>query len=181
MTDAQTRTETTPFWRFSLHFYRQAGVSEACIALQDGCGIDVNLLLFLVWLAAQGRQLAPRDVKALDDKVRSWRELTVVPIREVRRRLKGAPTPVAPARQEAFRDKVKAVELEAERLQQEALFELTRSGPLGAAAEPGEAARGNIAAFAEAAGVNFPKPSVDVLLRAFDAIARGGLAPAPGA
>src|SRR5271170_5952237 len=44
MTDAPTSTET-PFWRFSLNFYRQADVSDACIALQDTCGVDVNLLL----------------------------------------------------------------------------------------------------------------------------------------
>ena len=57
MTDSQTKTETTPFWRFSLKFYRQAGVAEACIAAQDGCGVDVNLLLFLFWLASGGRQV----------------------------------------------------------------------------------------------------------------------------
>ena len=33
-----TPTATTPFWRFSLKFYGQSGVSDACIALQDGCG-----------------------------------------------------------------------------------------------------------------------------------------------
>ena len=35
------------------------------------------------------------------------------------------------AKQEALRDKVKAVELEAEKLQQEALYAFTQSGPLG--------------------------------------------------
>ena len=40
--------EITPFWRFSLYFYRQAGVSDACIALQDDCGVDVNLPAVLV-------------------------------------------------------------------------------------------------------------------------------------
>ena len=41
-----TPTATTPFWRFSLTYYGQPGVSDACIALQDGCGVDVNLLLY---------------------------------------------------------------------------------------------------------------------------------------
>jgi uncharacterized protein (TIGR02444 family) len=176
MTDAQTKTETTPFWRFSLHFYRQAGVSDACIALQDGCGIDVNLLLFLFWLAADRQQLSSDDVKKLDDTIRSWRDLTIIPIRDVRRKLKGAATLVEPGKQEVFRNKVKAVELDAERLQQEALFEFTGTGPLGVSAAPSAAARGSVAAYESAMGVNFPKTAVDVLLRAFDSIDHGSFA-----
>ena len=109
-------------------------MSDACIALQDGCGVDVNLLLFLFWLASDDRQLSAADVKMLDDNVRDWRNLTIMPIRDARRKLKGAATLVEPGKQEAFRNKVKAIELEAERLQQEALYEFSRSGPLGTAA-----------------------------------------------
>jgi uncharacterized protein (TIGR02444 family) len=169
MTDASTAT--TPFWRFSLGFYRQNGVSDACIALQDGCGVDVNLMLFLFWLASESRQLAADEVKKLDDQVRSWRESTIVPIRDTRRKLKGAATLVEPGQQEAFRNKVKAVELEAERLQQEALYGFTKSGPLGIKAAPRAAARANIAAYERAMGLNFPTASVAVLIGAFDAMA----------
>jgi uncharacterized protein (TIGR02444 family) len=172
MSDTQTQSAITPFWRYSLKFYGQSGVSDACIALQDGCGVDVNLLLYLFWLASEGRQLTADEVKAIDDRVRSWRELTIMPIRDVRRKLKGAATLAEPAKQEAFRDKVKAVELEAERMQQEALYAFTRSGPpLGRAAEPGNAARGNIAALAGALGKTFPKASVDVLISGFIGVA----------
>jgi uncharacterized protein (TIGR02444 family) len=170
MPDAETQTETTPFWRFSLHFYRQAGVSDACIALQDDCGVDVNLLLFLFWLASDGRQLDADEVKKLDDKVRSWRELTIIPIRDTRRKLKGAPTLVETGKQEAFRNKVKAVELDAERLQQEALYEFTRSGPLGRQAPPKDAARANVGAYERAMGKSFPEKALDVLIGGFDAI-----------
>ncbi len=163
MADEQPATET-PFWRFSLNFYRQPGVSDACIALQDDCGVDVNLLLFLFWLASDDRQLSADEVKKLDDNVRDWRNLTIVPIRDARRKLKGAATLVAPGKQEAFRTKVKAIELDAERLQQEALYELTRSGPLGADAAPPAAARANVAAYEGVMGVSFPKQSVDVLI-----------------
>ncbi len=168
MTDAETNTATTPFWRFSLAFYRQAGVSDACIALQDGCGVDVNLLLFLFWLAGDGRQLSAAEVGKLDDQVRDWRNLTIVPIRDARRKLKGAATLVEAGKQEAFRNKVKAVELEAERLQQEALYAFTKGGPLGAPAAPAAAARGNVAAYERVMGADFPKQTVDVLVGAFD-------------
>jgi uncharacterized protein (TIGR02444 family) len=173
MSDAQTaeKTATTPFWRFSLKFYGQSGVSDACIALQDGCGIDVNLLLFLFWLASERQLLSPDEVKKLDATIKSWRELTIIPIRDTRRKLKGAKTFVDPAKQEALRDKVKAVELEAEKLQQEALYAFTQTGPLGKPSEPSDAARGNVAAYEHAMGASFPEASVDVLVGAFDDIA----------
>ena len=96
--------------------------------------------------------MSPDDVKRLDDQVRSWRELTIIPIRDTRRKLKGAATLVEPGKQEAFRNKVKAVELEAEQLQQEALYSFTKSGPLGAQGSPPAAARANIAAYERADG-----------------------------
>ncbi|MGA8320079.1 MAG: TIGR02444 family protein [Xanthobacteraceae bacterium] len=169
MTDT-AQSADTPFWRFSLKFYRQGGVSEACIDLQDGYGVDVNLLLFLLWLAADGRQVSAADVKTLDDNVRSWRTLTIVPIRDARRKLKGAATLVEPGAQEVFRNKVKAVELEAERLQQEGLYAFTKSGPLGAEAHPPVAAIANITAYESALGVTFPKHSVAALASAFAAV-----------
>jgi uncharacterized protein (TIGR02444 family) len=167
------RTETTPFWRFSLHFYRQAGVSDACIALQDGCGVDVNLLLFLLWLADVGQVLSADDVRKLDDQVRDWRNLTIIPIREVRRKLKGARTLVDPGKQEALRNKVKALELEAERLQQEALYAFAQSGLLGKQAVPPAAARGNVSAYERIMNVTFPPSALDVLLGAFDSLEHG--------
>ena len=40
-----------PIWDFVLDYYRQQGVSEAAITLQDAAGIDVNMILFLMWLS----------------------------------------------------------------------------------------------------------------------------------
>jgi len=65
--------------------------------LQDECGADVNLFLFLLWLASERQQLSEAEVKKLDDNVRDWRALTIIPIRDARRKLKGASTLVEPA------------------------------------------------------------------------------------
>jgi uncharacterized protein (TIGR02444 family) len=169
MSEAPASIET-PFWRFSLHFYRQASVADACIALQDECGVDVNLLLFLLWLAGAKRQLSVADVKELDASVRAWRELTIVPIRNLRRALKGAASLVEANKQEAFRTRIKAIELEAERLQQEALYNRNRSSPLGSTADPAAAARANIAAYERVLEVPFTKAAMDRLVTAFAAI-----------
>lgn len=173
MSDSEPKTETTPFWRFSLQFYRLAGVAEACIALQDVYGVDVNLLLFLLWRADQGRALSADEVRALDDKVRDWRNDAVIPIRNIRRKLKSAQTLIEPGQQEAFRTKLKGIELEAERLQQQALFALSQSGPLGKETDPRTAAHGNVCAYEHIMGATFPRDTVNVLLGAFNSIPHG--------
>src|SRR6516162_7809580 len=51
------------FWRFSLTFYALPRVAPALLALQDLEGLDVNLMLFALWLGISGRH--PLDSGAL--------------------------------------------------------------------------------------------------------------------
>jgi uncharacterized protein (TIGR02444 family) len=171
-TEAQS-SQGSPFWRFSLRFYRQPKVADACIALQEEAGVDVNLLLFLLWHATLGRTLSLIEVGEVETRIGPWRDATVIPLRTVRRALKSPPALVAPATAELFRTKIKAVELEAERLQQEAMYELARPSPLGQpAASLEEAARANIAAYAAIAGALFSKDAVETLLAALAGLGR---------
>ena len=173
MSDAAPSPQGSPFWRFSLQFYRLPKVADACIALQEEAGVDVNLLLFLLWHAKQRRRLSTADVAALEAQVAPWRDLTVIPLRSVRRALKSPPALVAAPAAEAFRNRIKAVELEAERLQQEAMYDLARETLLGRpVASPDEAARTNVAAYAASAAKPFPKPAVETLLAAFAKLER---------
>jgi uncharacterized protein (TIGR02444 family) len=158
----------SPFWRFSLRFYRQPQVADACIALQEEAGVDVNLLLFLLWHARRKRAFSAAEVEGLERRVGPWRTMTVVPLRALRRALKAPPALVEGGAAEAFRTRIKAVELEAERLQQEAMYELARGSPLGAdAASPDLAARANITAYQAICAAAFPKPAIETLLAAF--------------
>jgi uncharacterized protein (TIGR02444 family) len=167
-TEAQS-SQGSLFWRFSLRFYRQPKVADACIALQEEVGVDVNLLLFLLWHASLGQALSATDVEALEGRIAPWREATVIPLRGVRRALKSPPQLVAGAAAELFRTKIKAVELEAERLQQEAMFALASASPLGRkAASPQDAARGNIAAYEAMCRAEFPKSAIETLLAALE-------------
>ncbi len=60
------------------------------------------------------------------------------------------------------------MELEAERLQQEAMYELARASRLGRAApSPPAAAHENVAAYEAICATTFPKPAVETLLTAF--------------
>src|SRR5262249_45049830 len=173
MTSTETPSSTSaaqgsPFWRFSLRLYRAPGVGDACIALQEECGVDVNLLLFLLWQATQPRTLTAADIKALDQTIGGWRDTAVIPLRNLRRALKSSPGLVAPNTAEAFRTRIKAVELEAERLQQEAMYALAAAMPPASnATSPAEAARSNVVAYQTMRAVAFPKAAVDTVLTAF--------------
>ena len=172
MSSAETQpAPVSPFWRFSLRFYRQPKVAEACIALQEEAGVDVNLLLFLLWHATHGHELLPAEVAALEARVGPWREAAVVPLRAVRRALRSPPALVPEATAEAFRTKIKGVELEAERLQQEAMYALVKLSLLGRmAASSQAAARANIAAYGTICRAPLPKAAVETLLAALAGI-----------
>jgi uncharacterized protein (TIGR02444 family) len=158
--------QSSPFWTFSLGYYRGAGVSEACLELQDNCGVDVNVVLFLLWLASQKRRLGADLVKRLADEVRPWQTEVIVPIRALRRRLKtGAPLlDRGPA--ELFRTKIKAIELESERLQQEAMYALAAELAAEPAPSTAAAARASIAAYQDVLGRPLTAAAVDTLIGA---------------
>jgi len=167
---ADTESETSsPFWRFSLGFYRRPGVADACIALQDGCGVDVNILLFLLWLATARRCVPPAAAQAVCTKAGPWRDDVVVPLRTLRRRLKDGSSLVDRGTAELFRTRIKAVELESERLQQEALFALAAGLATESTATVAAAARANVAAYEHAMARAFTPAAVDVLLAALPA------------
>src|SRR5580658_3308679 len=111
---AETDAQGSPFWRFSLRFYRQPGVADACIALQDGCGVDVNILLFFLWLATAKRCIGLADAQAVCAKAGGWRDDVVVPLRALRRKLKDGSALVEASTTELFRTRIKSVELESE-------------------------------------------------------------------
>jgi uncharacterized protein (TIGR02444 family) len=175
MTQAATKAppQGSPFWHFSLAFYRAPEVAEACLRLQDEAGADVNLLFFLLWNASLKRRFSVADVAAADRHVAEWRQAAIVPLRAIRRALKSAPVMLDHGTSEVFRTKVKGLELEAERLQQQALYDLAQASSLGeleTSAE--EAARANVAAYEKFAARPFPKPAVDVLLVSFGKLQR---------
>lgn len=114
---------TERFWDFSLRIYALPDVAPACLRCQDEAGADVNIVLLLLWTATGGVRLSPKEVAALDAGVSEWRSQVIEPLRALRRRLKSKSLDASGA----FRERVKGLELEAERLEQEALA--TAAGP----------------------------------------------------
>jgi uncharacterized protein (TIGR02444 family) len=117
------------FWNFSLKLFGRPGVAPACIALQDGLGLDVNLLLYCCWHGQAKRKLAEADIRRAVGAVDGWQREVVQPLRAVRRRLKAGMPPISPTECEALRRKVNDLEIEGERIAQAALEALPAPQP----------------------------------------------------
>jgi len=110
---------SSDFWDFSLALYGKPGVAPACLALQERHGLDVNVLMFCLWLAASGR--GPASVATLHTAfaaAESWHVEVVRHVRALRRRLK---SPVGAADQtlaQALRARIQKIEIDAEHIEQ---------------------------------------------------------------
>lgn len=143
-------------WDWALSAYARPNVAAVCLALQDGHGQNVPLLLAAAWAAAEGRTLDLDRAVAL---TRAWEADVVAPLRAARRGLKISRNPIPDTGREALRETVKAVELEAERLLLRALESLAWPGDL-APVEPALAA----AAARWSATKNSPPPPTDGII-----------------
>jgi uncharacterized protein (TIGR02444 family) len=110
---------THPFWEFSLRVYRSEGVAEACLALQDERGADVNMVLYCCWVGASGGgALESRLLGRAAEMVAPWQDEVVGALRAARRRLKRGFEGIPKDRTEALRKSVAAIEIEAEHAEQ---------------------------------------------------------------
>ncbi len=131
-------SEAGPLWNEMTALYGEPGVADACLAAQDADGADVLLLLAAAVQARRGVSLAAATA-AQEPAVERWRSEVVLPLRALRRRWRGLPGV------EALRERLKVLELAAERSQ----FELMAPRLAGAPAEPRPALlRTNLAAVA---------------------------------
>ena len=124
-----------PLWDFSTWAYAEPGVEKACLALQNRLGIDVNMVMFCVWLAYRGTGTShlARFLGAALKLSREWQRTLVEPLRSCRENLKGvidASSLVGSDRASAvqLRERVKQCEVDMEQLQTLAFFSLVSDG-----------------------------------------------------
>jgi uncharacterized protein (TIGR02444 family) len=113
-------------WDFSLQQYARAGVADACLRLQDEQGVNVNVLLWCLWLERRGLRLDAARLRSAQKRIHAWDEHYVVPLRQLRRRMK-AEFGVADAGIEQVRHQIKQAELLAEKQLQSLLEVLPQS------------------------------------------------------
>lgn len=153
--------EDNPYWRFSIAFYARPGISDLLLKAQEDHTLDVNMLLFALWRAGDGRTVSPGDFSELIDVVADWRNIIVLPTRALRYSLK---------RRDSGGElyaKAKSLELLCERMQQQLMYEYAlrhyKSEPFDGTVE--RLAFGNLASYVEAMGLSLPNPIAEQLTR----------------
>ena len=121
-------------WDWAVAAYAAPDVSDACLALQDHHEQNVPLLLWSAWVAQTGRRPDEETIEAACDTARAWDSVVVAPLRAVRRTLKAPVPDIDDGPRESVRNRIKALELEAEKHLLEALEAL--APPASAAPRP---------------------------------------------
>ena len=163
------------FWNFSNRVYQNDGVQEACLALQNKYGLDVNLVLFCCWSGALHGEFTEELFEQSLREASDWRQNVVEPLRNVRSWLKqeiqngrfSADSSVM-----GFRDAVKATELESERLQQIDLEHLADPSPHGEF-EPLNSSARNLKRYCDRCGVGMTNDIKRLLALILDACLSG--------
>lgn len=119
-----------PFWSFSIDRYMRPGVSTVCLNLQARHQLDVNIVLFSLWLADQNYAGDQNSFVALIAKAEELHTNVVRALRLVRQKLKLTTYGLPEDQAEAFRTSIKAQELAAEKLEQQLLFSTFLSMPV---------------------------------------------------
>ncbi len=104
---------SSDLWSFSLGTYARPGVEAACLTLQSA-GVNVCLLLCGLWLAKRGVTCNQQRLELLRSVCEPWDAEVVRPLRALRAQWKLAAGDDTELRD--LREKVKGLELEAERL-----------------------------------------------------------------
>ena len=116
------------FWNFSIKHYSKPGVADSCLALQDEHGVDINLLLFCIWYGQNSGELSQSQLDEVISFSMLWAENVVKPLRQTRRWIKRhkKDTGIPADKLEKLREKIKQMELEAERRQQNQMQQLVQ-------------------------------------------------------
>jgi uncharacterized protein (TIGR02444 family) len=120
------RWPANPFWDYALELYRRPGVETACLELQQRHSVDVNIVLLCCWLGQRGVVADAAVFARIAEVAETWQNEVVRPLRAVRSRLKSALTAPQPGSiaarwpdlAGALRQRVLALELDGERLEQ---------------------------------------------------------------
>lgn len=107
------------FWSYSLSLY--PAIKEVCLQWQDDFDVNINLLLFLLYLDKQQQSLTEAQLQQLEDLLKHFSTEVTQSIRALRRTL---PSPwLESDMQQPLRQQLLSTELAAEKLEQQLLVQ----------------------------------------------------------
>lgn len=113
-------------WNFALRTYAQPGVESACLALQEA-GCDVCLLLAGAWLERRATPCTHERLQVLREQAQHWQREVIAPLRRTRQQWRAEAA--GDAQLTSLRERLKALELEAERVLLQRLEALAENWP----------------------------------------------------
>ena len=146
-------------WDWIVEIYGRPGVEPACLALQDEHGQSTPYLLWAVWAGGRGGLVHERCLTAAAIAW-PWERAVTHPLRAARLGLKPAFASIDDPARRALRARIKADELEAERLLLQALE------PLAEPADTPQLSAGPALRLAAEAWGPPPTPALDRLATA---------------
>lgn len=107
------------FWQYSLSLY--PAINDLCLQWQDSYGVNINLLLFMLYLDKQQQSLTELQLQQLEDLLKHFSTEVTQSIRTLRRTL---PSPwLESTMQQPLRQQLLTTELAAEKLEQQLLVQ----------------------------------------------------------
>ena len=109
------------FWEYSNSVYRIEGVPQACLVLQNDHALDVNMVLFCCWHGIYFGSISKDLLNQCLTFSHNWSDNAVKPLRHMRTWMKTTGCNSNSINTEdcmSYRDNIKTIELEAEKLQQ---------------------------------------------------------------
>ncbi|MDU9391089.1 TIGR02444 family protein [Pseudomonas sp. zfem002] len=116
----------TDLWDFAIELYARPGVEAACLDLQEQ-GADVCLLLCAAWLERRRAGISEERLEQLRQLAGPWQSTVVRPLRALRQQWRADAT--NDPQLAALRERLKALELDAERLQLQRLQAICEGWP----------------------------------------------------
>lgn len=113
-------------WNFAVRLYARPGVEDACLSLQEAGG-DVCLLLAGAWLQRRGVPCRQTYLEALLALAAPWQREVVTPLCQLRRHWRTSAE--ADGELASLRERIKQLELEAERLLLQRIETLAENWP----------------------------------------------------
>lgn len=157
------------FWNWAVKAYGGEGVAEACLSLQNEDGQSVPLLLWAVWLASEGFGISDSLAAEAVALARNWSDELIVPLRLLRRRLKTQLSTGDEAMRLPLREKIKAIELEAERALMTRLTSLEGSVKFEENQDVKVAVMANLRVISQTWGRGVPESGLSRLIEALSA------------
>ncbi len=111
-----TKADDNPLWIYALKQYKADNCAQFLIQAQDELGIDVNILLFIGWLAANNLKIDMQVI--MHSSAYAWQQDVIKPIREIRRTTKAYG-------QESIYQQILALEISTEKQQLQDFYQLS--------------------------------------------------------